>query len=406
MRTSVALPSSHFAAALAFVLAGALGLIQVAPLLAAGAYAAAPVVAVTHLFTLGWISTTIMGALYQLLPVTLGREIHWRSLAWATGAVHVLGLIVFVTGLFTGRSALTAGGGIAISVALAAFALNLAVTLRRPAKRDVTWWALASADGFLVVTLILGVALATNLRWGFLGAAQGLAVATHATVAISGWVLLVVIGVSQRLLPMFLLSHGASERAATIAVASVATGAATLALGHHSALLRGFVAPALLIVGSLAFVVQAREFFRRRFRKGLDVGLMLVAASLGLLAIALLVGFASRARAPHLTPLALQISILALVVYVSALYYKIIPFLVWNTYFGPLVGTRDLPRVADLYSPSVARIAAALLFGGTTLLLIGVLATAQAVATAGAFGFTAGVTLMVTQMFTTSRKRP
>jgi hypothetical protein len=91
---------------------------------------------------------------------------------------------------------------------------------------------------------------------------------------------------------------------------------------------------------------------------------------------------------------------------VSALYYKIIPFLVWNTYFGPLAGKRDLPRVADLYPHGMARIAAALLFVGTTVLLVGVMTTAPGMATAGAFGFTAGVTLMVTQMFTISRKRP
>ena len=65
------------------------------------------------------------------------------------------------------------------------------------------------AATFLGITIVLGVALASDLRWGILGIAHALAVATHLTVALSAWVSLVVIGVSQRLLPMFLLRPGA-----------------------------------------------------------------------------------------------------------------------------------------------------------------------------------------------------
>jgi hypothetical protein len=404
--SAVALPGSHFTAALAFLLLGSLALVRVAPLLAAGAYATAPVVATAHLFTLGWISTTIMGALYQLLPVALGREIRWRAMAWSCGTLQVLGLVTFVGGLFTGTSALTAIGGAALGLALAGFALNLAATLIQSAKRDLTWWALAAAAFFLLITVVLGVALATNLRWGFLGAAQGIAVATHATVALSGWVLLVVLGVSHRLLPMFLLSHGANEWFARIAAASLTAGAGTLAFGHHAVLLRQWVAPALLAVGTGAFVLQTREFFSRRFRRGLDVGLRLAAAALGMLSVALGIGIASRLTTPALAPLALQATILAIVVYVSALYYKIIPFLVWNTYFGPLVGTRDLPRVADLYLQRSASAAAVLLFGGATVILVGVALHATSATTIGTIGFAAGAVIMTGQMFAISRRRP
>ncbi|MHB1168585.1 MAG: hypothetical protein ACYC28_04815, partial [Longimicrobiales bacterium] len=63
------LPGEHFTAALLFLVAGAFGLIAIAPALAMGAYVSPRVAGVTHLFTLGWITTSIMGALYQFLPV-------------------------------------------------------------------------------------------------------------------------------------------------------------------------------------------------------------------------------------------------------------------------------------------------------------------------------------------------
>ncbi|MGD8319629.1 MAG: hypothetical protein PVJ02_04230 [Gemmatimonadota bacterium] len=49
----------------------------VAPDLAGGPFLSPRVVAVTHLFTLGWITTSIMGALYQPLPVALGESVRW-----------------------------------------------------------------------------------------------------------------------------------------------------------------------------------------------------------------------------------------------------------------------------------------------------------------------------------------
>lgn len=398
MRRSIALPLSHFAAALACAFLGSLASLAAAPALAAGAYAAAPVIAATHLVTLGWISTTIMGALYQMLPSALGCEIRWRWLAWLTGTLHLVGLIGFVSGLWMGWPGLVAGGGIAVGVALAMFALNIGMTLPRATTRDLTWWALACAVAFLVVTLILGIALAANWRWGFLGASQGIARVTHATVALGGWVLLVIIGVSQRLLPMFLLSHGATSRAARFAVTSVVAGAATLALGHHSEPLLRFVGPALLLAGAVAFLAQARAFYRRRVRRQLDVGMWLAAGALGLLGVAVATGVASRIGLPQLTPLALQASLLAMLVYVAALYYKIVPTLVWNARFGPLAGTRDLPRVADLYAHGVARGAATLLLAGPSLLLVGVAAGSVPLTATGAAILAVGTAIVAVQM--------
>lgn len=398
MRKSIALPLSHFGAALACALLGSLASVAAAPALAAGAFAAAPVIAVTHLVTLGWITTTIMGALYQMLPTALGCEIRWRLLAWVTGILHVLGLLGFVTGLWMGWPGLVAGGGVSVGIALAIFALNLAMTLPRATTRDLTWWALAYAAGFLVVTLILGVALAANWRWGFLGTTQGIARVTHATVALGGWVLLIIIGVSQRLLPMFLLSHGTPARAARVALVGVASGAATLTLGHHSEPLLRLVGPALLLVGAGAFLAQARAFYRRSVRKQLDIGLWLAAGGLGLLGVAIATGVASRTILPQLTPLALQATVLAMLVYVSALYYKIVPTLVWNANYGPLAGTHDLPRPADLYAHGVARAAAALLLAGPSLLLVGIAAGSVPLTATGAALLAVGTAILAAQM--------
>ncbi|HEU4616204.1 MAG TPA: hypothetical protein VFS15_29100, partial [Kofleriaceae bacterium] len=184
-------------------------------------------IAAVHLFTLGWIMLSIFGALCQFLPVAIGKALRWQSLAHVTFGLQVLGAAGFVTGQIEGQRDLVIAGAAALSGAFGLFALNLGVTLASVRERSLTWWALAGATLYLVVTPLYGVLLQLNLVDG-LGVHRYHVVAVHAHVAIVGVVLLVIVGVAHRLIPMFLLSHGADERPAWIAVGLLATAAALL----------------------------------------------------------------------------------------------------------------------------------------------------------------------------------
>jgi hypothetical protein len=393
---------------MSFLVLGASGLVWVTPELAAGAYSSLHVVGVVHLFTLGWLTTSIMGALYQFLPVALGQPIASQRVAHLTFALHVPGLALFVAGLVRSSSGILLAGASVVTSGLLLFLVNLAVTLRRSTRRGVTWWAIACAATFLFVTLVLGVALSGNFRWGYIGAARQIAVRTHLHVALGGWVLLVMVGVAHRLMPMFLLSHGAREHFAKYAVALIAAGAGVLTLLHHVAI-AGRELPALLIgSGLIAFLLQAREFYRVRHRPALDPGLHLAAGALGLLAVGLVLaavvvpGYASaRIDTAYVLVLVLGASL-----FVAAHYYKIVPFLVWNHRFGPLAGKRPLPRVADLYSARIANVAAALLVLGVATLAGTVAAGVAAGARLGAVLFASGVAVEAAQMIFIARRRP
>lgn len=403
------LPGEHFAAALAFLAVGAVGLVWVAPELARGFYSSQRVIGVAHLFTLGWITTSIMGALYQFLPVALGEPIRSVRLAHASFALYAPGLAVFIAGLALGVSVLVLAGAAAFGTGVLLFAGNLAATLRRSSERGVTWWALAGAAVFLVVTLVLGLALSGNLRWGYLGGARYVAVGVHLHVALAGWVLLVMVGVAHRLLPMFLLSHGAGEGFAKAAVALLATGAGVMAVLHHAPPLVSRWLPAtLLAAGLLCFLAQARRFYRHRHRPALDPGMRLAAGGLGLLGAALAfagpvaVGAASiRVTTAYVLAVVLGISL-----FVAAHYYKIVPFLVWYHRFGPLAGKRPVPRVSELYSDRAALAAGGLLLLGAAAVVAAVLLGSVAFTRAGALVLATGVAAEVVQMLGLARRRP
>ncbi|HEX6587552.1 MAG TPA: hypothetical protein VF039_00905 [Longimicrobiales bacterium] len=403
------LPGEHFAAGLVFLLAGVAGLVWTAPLLASGFYSTTRVIGVAHLFTLGWITTSIMGALYQFLPVATGQPIRSQKLAHVTFALYAPGLAFFVAGLLLSRATPMLAGAAAFGTGVLLFAWNLAATLKRATKHDVTWWALACADFYLVVTLLLGLALAGNLRWGYLGGGRFDAVGTHLHVAIAGWVLLVMVGVGNRLLPMFLLSHGAGERFARAAVALIASGAGVLAFLHHApALISRWLPAVLLAAGVAAFLAQAALFYRHRHRPALDPGMRLVAAALALLGVGLalagpmlLADASARVATAYVLVVVLGISL-----FVAAHYYKIVPFLVWYHRFGPLAGKRPVPRVNELYSSRLASTAALLLVVGVVALAAAVLAGSAAVARVGAIVLAAGASIEATQMLLLSMRKP
>jgi len=403
------LPGEHFTAAMAFLLLGAAGVIVIAPDLAAGAYPSPRVVGVTHLFTLGWITTSIMGALYQFVPVALGQPIRSIRAGHVAFALYAPGVATFVAGMVFGVAWAMLAGSLALGTGLLLFVVNLGATLWASSRRDVTWWALAFADLFLSVTLVLGLALAGNLHWGYLGGARLTALGTHVHVALAGWVLLVMVGVAHRLLPMFLLSHGAGEGAARAAVGLLAAGAGTLTLGHHGPPLVSRWLPALLIGSGLgAFLLQARRFYRHRHRPALDPGMRLAAgaltilvAGLGLAAVGLLAPASPRASTTYVLVIVLGISL-----FVAAHYYKIVPFLTWYHRFGPLAGKRPVPRVAELYSARGATAAGVMLLLGAVVLSTAVLAGIPGAARGGAVLLAAGVAIEAAQMSALARRMP
>jgi hypothetical protein len=403
------LPGEHFAAGMVFFLVGAAGLAWVAPDLAAGAYLTPRVVAVTHLFTLGWITLSIFGALYQFLPVALGEGIRWSGAAHGTFGLFVVGLPLFVAGLVGGAPELTASGAGLFGLGVMVFCVNLGATLARASRRDLTWWSLAAAVLYLFLATVLGLALAGNLKLGYLAGSRWTAVGVHLHLALGGWVLMVVIGVAHRLLPMFLLSHGAGEKWGRAAAGLVAVGVGVLVLFHHAPRAISSWLPALLVAGGLlAFLIQATSYFRHSVKPRLDPGLRMAGGALAVLGGGLLLGAWSLLEGWS-TPTVAGAYGVALVLgfslFVAAHYYKIVPFLVWYHRFGPLLGHGPVPQVADLYSARLATLAAALMTVGFAGVVVGILVGEGGWARAAAGLAAVGVAMEAVQMLALSRRR-
>ena len=94
VETAHVLPLAFFGAGQLWFLIGALGLVVIAPDLAAGQLSSPRVFAVTHAFTLGMVASVIFGASHQFVPAVMGVPIRrW----W----VAILGFLTFEAGVVT-----------------------------------------------------------------------------------------------------------------------------------------------------------------------------------------------------------------------------------------------------------------------------------------------------------------
>jgi hypothetical protein len=400
---SVRLAGEHFAAAILYLVAGAAGLVWIAPELAIGAYPSPRVAGVTHLFTLGWLTTTIFGALYQLLPVALGAPLRSVRVGHAGFWTFAPGAGIFAAGVATNITALHHAGIALVAIGIVLAVGNIASSLPRARSRDVTWAAVAMALSFLSATLVLGIVLLHNLHSGFLANARLRVLTIHLHVALVGWALVMMTGVSHRLLPMFLLSHGANTRWTKRALALLGSGVLALCAGldaHVPAVT--WIAVAMLEGGVACFVWQAYSFYRVRVRRKIDVGMRFAASALGFLLASAVLGAAVLARGvahPRLAVVYVMVGLLGgIVLYVVGFFYKIVPLLAWTVRYKDRLGKGTAPTVAATYSSHIAHIQLAVMVLGVVTLAAGTAAGSVYVVRAGAVMFLTGVLLFVSQI--------
>jgi hypothetical protein len=383
------IPLGYFACAAAAFVAGALGTAWLAPELA-GHYYHPQVLALTHTITLGWITMAIMGATYQLVPVVLERPIWSERIArWQLGivAVAVTGMVAhFYLGTWPGLAAATA----MLAAGIGLYLLNLAVTFRGLGRvfggsslRLFTPWTATArlmAMGFagLALTTLFGLSLAANHLVRFLPGEFFPTVHAHVHLALLGWVTPMMLGVSARVYPMFLLAPATGPWTSRLQVWAVALGVPALVLG-----LLGV--PGLTLVGTLAVAAAALvhgswvvRMVRARKRPGLDWGLRFTITATAFLAPAIVLGVAIAAGAlagPHV---ALSYAVVVLGGWISltivGMMLRIVPFLVWYRAYGPRAGREPVPTLAGLSSPRLEGASFALLTGGIGVLAVALLA--------------------------------
>ncbi|MEO6978128.1 MAG: cytochrome C oxidase subunit I, partial [Mucilaginibacter sp.] len=172
-----------------------------------GHYFHPQILAITHMAALGWGTMIILGASYQLIPVVLETKLYSEKLAWITFGLFLPGLIalvysfwVFVPGIHMQC------GAVLLLTAAILFTVNVYLTAKRNKQQTIQEDFIFSACLCLCFTVALGTALVFNFTMPVFLQEHLHFLKLHAHLGLIGWFLLMLIGVSSKLVPMFLVS--------------------------------------------------------------------------------------------------------------------------------------------------------------------------------------------------------
>lgn len=299
----------------------------------------------THLLVVGFMLQAMCGALLQFVPVAAGGNI-WRPrlVAACVHPVLIVSAVLLVTAFLTHRAVLFLVAASGFALALGFFGVVVSLALWRTPARGPTIVALRIALAALLVTVALGIALATGIArsagWPLLALTD-----LHAAWGLGGWALVLLAGVSYFVVPMFQLAPAyPAWLARSLPPALLAL---LLAWSVQFASADNAGAQWFLVGGlgaSSLFAAATLHLQQRRRRKVGDTMLLFFRTAM----LALLGIFVSALAFLALPDLRLEpraavwIGMLALVgVFVSAIngmLYKIVPFLNWlhlRNFCGP-----------------------------------------------------------------------
>jgi hypothetical protein len=111
------------------------------------------IIALTHVFTLGFLLMVIMGASYMLLPVALGVKIAYEKLFFPVYYAYVISLLLFVIGMHYLSGAMIAAGGILLFASVLVYNLNVLLSLKKVKKWDYSSAGIAFAYSYLFAGL-------------------------------------------------------------------------------------------------------------------------------------------------------------------------------------------------------------------------------------------------------------
>ncbi len=340
--------------------------------------------ALTHIATLGWVTMTIFGAMYQLVPVVLEVKLFSAKLGEIQFWLYIIGIVGLVYGFwgFNVGAHFTASASL-VTLAILIFIVNMFFTMAKVTKWNLTGLFLLTALVYLKITALAGLLLSINLGFPFISRIHLDYLKIHAHLGFVGWVAMVIMGVALKLIPMFGLSHGFSTTPTKVAYILVNIGllgtTVEWLMTGPGWLLRLYVA--LLAIGVLAFLFQLVEIFRHRMKKILDIGMKHSVVAFGYFLLSLVTGvflaFADVGDEGVKQALVLTYGAAVIFGFFSMLIvgqmYKIVPFLVWFHTFSDRVGKEPVPMLKDMFSERLGTIQFGLINFGIVFTLVGLL---------------------------------
>ncbi|ADC64235.1 hypothetical protein Ferp_0043 [Ferroglobus placidus DSM 10642] len=339
----------------------------------------------SHLMLAGFVSLTIVGAMYQIVPTILGTELRGKALAEGSFYLLNLGTVLLALSM-RGIVDLSISAAIyTIGAILFAIVIFLTISSARLSPSVAVW--------FFAVAIIYYLAGITYALLAFLGVFT-FNIRVHAHILAAGWIGLTTFGGLYELFPMLSLRKLKSQKLAwvTFVISNVALIGMIYSFTYSEKALLFFGSLFVLSFYLLALNLLLTLASKPESEAELDI-------SVKFFVVALIFGLAGITLAPLnlFFDLTFQHSHLLLAGWIALTIvgaeYHIIPMITWMEKYADKLGVEDVPMIADLFNIKIGKFALYVSPLGVILLVI------PQTSIAGGVLFTFAILAFVADMF-------
>ncbi|MFA6138387.1 MAG: hypothetical protein WC667_09890 [Sulfurimonas sp.] len=342
-----------------------------------------------HLYMIGFVMFAIFSAMAQLGAIVVETKHYNVNIFNYLWMFLIFGLIFILLGFYADVVFLLFGG-VFVLIAMSIYAVEFLLTLKSAKRKTSITKAMKMSNLFLLLGIFSGIVMAFGLN-GVLDINPHALLLAHTFGLVVGFVLLLIMGISIILIPMFGSAKRISDNEFSGTLFTLSFGVMTMMLSPLFATpyLKN-IAYALTIIAALLYLYQLFKMTASRAKITYDIWTksMYVGFSSFIIAFILLISFVLNEN-----ELILKLGMWILLVgffgfIIIGNFYKIIPFLVWFQIYAPLIEERAVPMLHELVPEKSTNIQ--WIFSTCGLLL-----SSTGIASQNLYFYYSGVTLLV-----------
>lgn len=307
------------------------------------------IVAWVHLYMLGFVMMSIFAAMAQLGPVVVETQHIYDKVFRYVWVFLTLGLILMMLGFYVSVEFLTYGG-ILVLIAMSIYAFEFLLTLKNMKRKTSITNAMKMSNFFLLFGILTGLLMALGFN-NYISINPHDFLKIHTYSLVLGFVVLLIMGISIILIPMFGYSKRISDN--NFSKSFLALSAGVIIISISPLFLTSYLENLAYTLSALAILLyfyQLKNMLISRKRVVHDIwARSMYVGYLSFIAASILIGIYFLNQNILILKLAMWLMLIGFFGFlIIGNFYKIIPFLVWFQVYSPLIETQSVPMLHEL----------------------------------------------------------
>jgi len=302
-----------------------------------------------HIYMLGFVMMAIFTSMAQLGPIVVETKHHNVNIFKYVWVFLISGLFLMIYGFYINISFLIYGG-LSVLIAMAIYAIEFLLTLKNARRKTTITDAMKMSNFFLLLGIVTGISMAFAFN-GYIDINPYILLNMHTFGLVVGFVILLIMGISIILIPMFGFSKRVSDN-------EFKNSFITLSIGVITMMLSVFISTTLVqnIAYSITILALGLYFFQlykmNKSRKKVIHDIWARSMYVGFLSF-IIASFILIAYLLFDNEIMLRVGMWIMLIgffgfLIIGNFYKIIPFLVWFQIYSPLIEEQSVPMLHQL----------------------------------------------------------